>query len=160
MSVRLSLLLALRRRFLSLFPRPRRAAVDPSLPWHLETGRAGEQIAQDYLLASGYAIIATNVRVGSHLEIDCIAHDPVDQVLAFVEVKTRGHLHPSFLPERTAGQVKRGRMQRAARQWVDAHAYTGGYRFDLVVVSGVWVVEHFTDIAVGHEKNSHGSPTW
>jgi hypothetical protein len=43
---------------------------------------------------------------------------------------------------------------------VDAHAYTGGYRFDLVVVSGVWVVEHFTDIAVGHEKNSHGSPTW
>lgn len=49
-------------------------------------GEAGEQAAAEFLTASGYRIIARNVRFRSG-EIDLIAQD--GGVLVFVEVKTR-----------------------------------------------------------------------
>jgi putative endonuclease len=52
-------------------------------------GRYGETIAQQFLVKAGYAICVCNWRHGRHGEIDIIAYHPVQQVLAFIEVKTR-----------------------------------------------------------------------
>ncbi|MDE5649953.1 MAG: YraN family protein, partial [Duncaniella sp.] len=53
---------------------------------HNETGKWGEKVARDYLLAQGYAIMGENVRIGN-MEIDIIAMK--DSSICFVEVKTR-----------------------------------------------------------------------
>jgi len=53
---------------------------------HNELGKLGETIAQEFLLAKGYLIEATNYR-HRRLELDIVAKD--GETLIFVEVKTR-----------------------------------------------------------------------
>ena len=53
---------------------------------HLDIGKQGEQIAQDFLRSKGYSIITTNWH-GQYGELDIVAQD--GDWLAFVEVKTR-----------------------------------------------------------------------
>lgn len=50
-------------------------------------GRQGEQVAEEFLRAQGYTILARNYRV-SFGEIDLIVQDR--QILVFVEVRTHG----------------------------------------------------------------------
>jgi putative endonuclease len=54
-------------------------------------GKRGEDIAVDFLKAKGFEIIKRNYRYG-HGEIDIIATVPNQQILVFVEVKTRNSL--------------------------------------------------------------------
>lgn len=52
-----------------------------------ETGKKGEDLAQEYLKKQGYEILETNKRFSKLCEIDIIAKDK--DCLVFVEVKTR-----------------------------------------------------------------------
>jgi putative endonuclease len=90
-----------------------RLAVRPK-PLRARRGSAAERVVLAYLMGRGYAIVATNLRVGA-LELDIVARK--GPVIAVVEVRTRG---PSAW---TSGfgsidHTKRRRIRRAGeRLW-------------------------------------------
>jgi len=102
--------------------------VDPK-----DLGRAGEEVAAEFLRRKGWTIRGRNVRVG-RLEIDLIACR--DGVLAFVEVKSRrGHGFGG--PLEAISPRKMRDVARAAAGWI---RHRGGpplptIRFDAI---GVW----------------------
>lgn len=103
----------------------------------------GEALAVRYVLRAGMKVLGRNVRLGRD-EIDIVAFDPLDRCVAFVEVKMRTNAidyHPSLNMTRRKRRV----MLRAARRWVNAHGYDGGYRLDAAYVSG-GTVEYVTDL--------------
>ena len=126
--------------FLSRQPRPK-------TPQHLLTGRRGEQIAVLHLKSLGYRIVDQNVRIAKD-EIDIIAIDPFDKVLVFVEVKAQERDSPDFRPELHFTKKKKENILRAARRWVAAKRYSGGYRMDLICVTGGAVREHFVEVEI------------
>ena len=109
-------------------------------------GLEGEEIAQEYLLARGWRLLAHRFRMG-RLEIDLVARRGC--TVAFVEVKTRfGAAFGSPLEAVTAR--KRREITKVAHAWVDRHgqeAYT--YRMDVIGVvlsrSGPPRIEHVED---------------
>jgi putative endonuclease len=115
-------------------------------PPHLRVGRQGERIAEEYLRGQGYQIRDRNVRIGEKDEIDLLVYDPVDDVLVFVEVKTRKKHQDDFPAEINAGWKKRFTLRRAMRRWVGDRDFDGGYRMDLICVEGGAVREHFMEI--------------
>ena len=93
-------------------------------------GRHGEEMAARHLAAKGYQVIARNWRceVG---EIDLVARDGED--LAFVEVRTRrGRALGS--PEESITAAKQARLVDLAEAYVQAEAWPGGWRIDVVAV--------------------------
>ncbi|MBI1934319.1 YraN family protein [Candidatus Peregrinibacteria bacterium] len=119
---------------------------------HIVVGKAGEDHAAQFLQTNGYRILDRNVRSGKHDEIDVIAVDPKDNVLAFIEVKTRSHAGDDYVPSLNLTREKRMRMFRAARRWMTTHNYDGGYRFDLIGIAGETIVEHILDVRVRDER--------
>ena len=119
----------------------------PSKPPHLLLGMLGEDIAVEHLRSIGYEIRQRNVRQGKD-EIDVLAWDPEDQVLVFVEVKTRTEkTAPGFHPDKTATEDKRVKLRRAVRRWVADHNFDAGYRIDLICVQQGRVTNHFKELA-------------
>lgn len=115
-------------------------------PKHLALGALGEDLASAYLRSLGYAIRQRNARQGRD-EIDIIAWDPEDQVLVFVEVKTRTEkTREGFHPDKTATEDKRVKLRRAVRRWVAGHDYDGGYRIDLICVQEGKITNHFKEL--------------
>lgn len=100
-------------------------------PAHLAFGALGEELAANYLAASGYTILHRNVRVG-RCEIDIIARDGDE--LVFAEVRAR-RANPIAAPEETVGPVKLERLTRAAELWTQKANYMGFWRIDLVAVT-------------------------
>ena len=113
---------------------------------HIFLGRRGEAIAARELGRRGLKIFARNVRIGKD-EIDLLAFDPKDDVLVFVEVKTRRVHSDEYDPAMNAGFHKRRKLLRAARRWVAMHDYDGGYRLDIVCVEEGRVTEHLREVA-------------
>ena len=104
---------------------PRRVAAKDDL------GRRGEDLAAQFLAASGYTIIDRNWRCARG-EIDLVARDGDETV--FVEVKTRsstafGHPFEAITARKLA------RLRRLAIAWCDAHPYRRGViRIDAIAV--------------------------
>lgn len=119
---------------------------------HIVIGEKGESLAADFLRKLGYRIIASNVDVGAHDELDIIAVDPKDRVLVFVEVKSRAKRDDDYVPSLNLTREKRRNMFRAARRWMTMHNYDRGYRFDLIGIAGNAVIEHILDIRVRDER--------
>jgi len=111
----------------------------------LEIGKLGEDLAEAYLRTQHYTILGRNLRF-EHSEVDILAHDPVDDVLAFVEVKTRSRFTEDFLPEKNAGRKKWAALRRAMRQYVARHGYEGGYRMDLISVIDGCITDHVKEV--------------
>ncbi len=112
-------------------------------PAHLLLGRRGEDAAEEFLLARGFAILERNWRF-RQWEIDFICEQ--DGTLVFVEVKTRG---PGSLgtPEDGLTAGKRKRLVRAASEYLSRKkAWERPCRFDLVTVTerqgALWVEHH------------------
>jgi putative endonuclease len=109
-------------------------------------GDRGEEIAARHLEVQGWTILHRNFRVG-HREIDLVVRR--DEVVAFVEVKTRaglGYGHPLEAVTRR----KRREIQLVASTWLDRHGHPSDlYRFDAIAVllpaGGPPVVEHVED---------------
>ncbi len=80
-------------------------------------GRWGEQLAADYLVRKGFAIVERNLRTPFG-EIDLVAR--MAGLTIFVEVKTRTSL--SFgLPEEAITPKKKAHMQAAAEAYIQDH---------------------------------------
>ncbi|HVO30836.1 MAG TPA: YraN family protein, partial [bacterium] len=79
---------------------------------HLEVGAEGEAEAVDFLLARGWEIVARNVRYDDVGELDIVAAK--DDVLAFVEVKTRS-IADEFDPTIAMNHRKMRKFVNAAR---------------------------------------------
>ena len=96
-------------------------------------GRIGEDLAYRYLRARGCTVVARNYRTLSGSgEIDMVAWD--GRKLAFVEVKTRGS-EEFGPPESAVDAEKRGRLERAARDYSRrAEIPWRDTRFDIVSV--------------------------
>jgi putative endonuclease len=109
-------------------------------------GDRGEALAATFLAGRGWKILHRQYRIG-HREIDLVARS--GEVVAFVEVKTRGGLgygHPLY----SITRKKRREIQQVAQAWIERHGAPGDvYRFDaiaiLLPVGGEPVIEHVED---------------
>ena len=76
-----------------------------------DLGKRGEDAAVDFLINKNYTIIERNYNYGNMGEIDIIVKDIENEVLVFVEVKTRENLYfgePEYgITEGKIKQVKR-----------------------------------------------------
>ena len=112
---------------------------------HNDTGKRGETLARELLLAAGYWIEATNWRCGK-AEIDLIAR--LGELLVFVEVKTRSSTYwgqpGEFLRRR---QIRL--LSKAAHEYMRLTHHDWEVRFDLIAVvlhaDGRAEVEHHED---------------
>ncbi len=99
-------------------------------------GKAGEQIAVDFLAQRGYTVLERNYRF-SHQEIDFIAAD--DDFIVFVEVKARSYrpLSAGYYgrPARAVDLTKQKNLIAAAQGYLREHPEEVRQpRFDVVEV--------------------------
>ncbi|MDQ3389380.1 MAG: YraN family protein [Gemmatimonadota bacterium] len=109
-------------------------------------GDRGEALAAAFLERRGWTVLHRNFRM-RRKEIDLVARR--GEVVAFVEVKTRGGLGFGH-PLEAITWKKRREIQQVAAAWVDRFGQAGEvYRFDAVSVyvaaGGEPVVEHVED---------------
>ena len=97
----------------------------------LDTGRAGEQLAVEFLAGKGWQIIDRNWR-SSHWELDIVATQ--NGVLHFVEVKTK-HGRAYGNPEDQVGRSKFRYLARAAEQFLLRHPGWKRIQFDIVAIT-------------------------
>lgn len=108
-------------------------------------GAQGEQIAARYLQENGYDILQKNCKLG-HEEIDIVAHDTTENMIVFVEVKTRSRLSPLYPARTSITRRKRAAMRRAMYKWMEQQRHEASVRLDLIAVSRNQVVEHLKDL--------------
>jgi len=96
----------------------------------MDFGKAGEQLAVDYLIGQGLVILDRNWHF-SHKEIDVIAREGNDLVV--VEVKTR-NAPVRELPEQAINRQKRQFLIAAANAYVKYNRISLEVRFDVVNV--------------------------
>lgn len=110
-----------------------------------ETGKLGEQIAENYLISLNYKVLEHNWRY-SRSEIDLIAKD--GEVLVFIEVKTRSY---DFFgtPETFVSDKKELLMHEAASVYMDEINHDWEIRFDIIAIlinkDESYSLEHFKD---------------
>jgi putative endonuclease len=109
-------------------------------------GDRGEALAAGYLAERGWVVLHRNYRIG-HREIDLVAKR--GEVVAFVEVKTRGGLGYGH-PLEAITRKKRREIQQVAAAWIEAHGTPCDlYRFDAVAIllpaGGEPRIEHVED---------------
>ena len=103
----------------------------PRSPSPKGKGDWGEQVAADYLVTLGAAIVERQWH-GPGSEIDIIAR--MGRRMVFVEVKTRaaGGLDPVDAVDAT----KRTHMVRAADTYLKAQSVPFDYQFDIIAITG------------------------
>lgn len=112
---------------------------------HNDTGQWGEQMAADYLVSRGYAIVARNARIG-RVEVDIIAMG--EGSIVFAEVKTRSDVNSD--PANAVNFDKLKRLCKAADLYVREHDITFDPRIDMICVTGspengVSAIRHYPD---------------
>ena len=100
------------------------------MAFHNELGKAGEQIAADYLKKKGYRIITRNWRYRK-AEIDIIAE--ANGVLVVIEVKTRSSNHYGN-PQDFISKEKIRLLVLATDAYITKKEITLQVRFDIVSV--------------------------
>jgi putative endonuclease len=130
---------------------------------HNEIGHIGEQIASDYLVEHGLAIVERNFR-RAYGEIDIVARETTN-LIVFVEVKTvswetarrgdpAGVTHETHRPEDNVHPQKLKRLARTIESYMLYKRYTGNWRFDVLAVYVDQTirkahVRHLKDIVIG-----------
>ncbi|NWG00465.1 MAG: YraN family protein [Thermoanaerobaculaceae bacterium] len=94
------------------------------------TARWGERLAELWLRAKGYRIVARNWRCALG-ELDLVCAD--GQVLVFVEVKTRRSMEAGR-PEEAVTGAKQRRLVRLAQAYLGERKVLPPCRFDIVAV--------------------------
>jgi putative endonuclease len=101
---------------------------------HLLLGRKGEAAAERYLKKESFKILYRNFRARSGGEIDLVCRDRKEEVLVFVEVKTRRN-EMFGAPSEAVNWRKRNRIIRAAKEWLRLLDLPEiPFRFDIVEV--------------------------
>jgi len=121
---------------------------------NVETGKIGENSANEYLINNGYSILTRNHKERFD-EIDIIARHP-NGVLVFCEVKTLnkyGDFDSGFMPEDNFGGVKLKKMIRAANILLARRPGLikngRGWQIDLIAV----ILENGTVADLRHYEN-------
>ena len=124
-----------------------------------DIGDIGERAAARFLKKQGYKVLGRNLHL-SHNELDIVALNKKEKILAFVEVKARSvddELYSSFgSPASAVNKGKRERTVRAARAFLTANPKYGAYQPRLDVVE---VYLHKADLSVlkiNHIENAFG----
>lgn len=99
---------------------------------HNEFGKWGESKAAEYLEHKGYSIVERNWRY-RHKDIDIIAVK--DDILAFVEVKTRRN-NLFAEPESAVDWQKIKSLSLAANAFIKSHRIGAEVRFDIITITG------------------------
>jgi putative endonuclease len=101
---------------------------------HLRLGRKGEAAAERFLKKESFKILYRNFRARRGGEIDLVCRDRKEQVLVFVEVKTR-RSERFGPPSDAVTWRKRSRIIRAAKEWLRLLDLPEiPFRFDIVEV--------------------------
>ena len=115
---------------------------------HNELGRWGEDLAIDYLVQKGYAIVERDWKSGRR-DIDIIAKD--GNVIVFVEVKTRRN-QDFGAPEEAIDFRKLQNLQLAINHYVKARDIRQAIRFDVISITGTpettHDIRHIQDVAL------------
>ena len=112
----------------------RRFRLRAPLAPHLQLGRKGEAAAERFLKKQSFKILYRNFRARSGGEIDLVCRDRKEQVLVFVEVKTRTN-ELFGTPHEAVNWRKRARVIRAAKEWLRLLDLPDiPFRFDIVEV--------------------------
>ena len=94
-------------------------------------GRKGEDLAESYLQADGYVILARNART-PYGEIDIVARQGSE--IVFVEVKTR-RSNKFGWPEEAVQSKKQARMIASAESFLQANPdIDGDWRIDVIAI--------------------------
>lgn len=110
---------------------------------HNKTGKWGEDMACDILIADGWAIVERNWHEGHH-ELDIIAMK--DDQLVFGEVKCRTEMEED--PLEAVDSRKIANIVRAAQAYMVTRPMPHYVRFDLFAVNGTpdnYRIEHIPD---------------
>lgn len=110
---------------------------------HNELGKAGEQLAVDYLIAKGYIIRDTNWRSGK-MELDIVAEK--DNRIIIVEVKTRSS--DILFPYDSVNNKKIRNLVRAANAYINYFNLPHEVQFDIISIIGFtagYQIEHIPD---------------
>ncbi|MCW5911380.1 MAG: YraN family protein [Cyclobacteriaceae bacterium] len=110
----------------------------------IQKGKAGEELAANFLVGEGYEIVQRNYRY-KRLEIDLIVRK--DNWLVFVEVKMRSSDAFGF-PEEFVDQRKAKKVVACAVQYAYQNNYHGNVRYDVIAISmkdGEPQIRHFED---------------
>src|ERR1700741_84711 len=125
------------RRLISRLPKtrfPEWLGLRAPLPPHLQLGRQGEAAAERFLKKQSFKILYRNFRARSGGEIDLVCRDRKEQVLVFVEVKTRTN-ELFGTPHAAVNWRKRASLIRAAKEWLRLLDLPDvPFRFDIVEV--------------------------
>lgn len=111
---------------------------------HNELGKKGEQLAVDFLIKKGYAIIAQNYYYDK-AEIDILAKK--DNILAVVEVKTRS-TSDFGNPQDFVNKKKIQLLLKAVNAYIDENDLKEEVRFDIVAIikrGKAFEIEHLED---------------
>jgi putative endonuclease len=92
-------------------------------------GRQGEDIAAKYLKQQGYRMLSRNFRT-RYGEVDIICM--LNQVIIFVEVKTRAGINYGF-PEESITETKKQHIRKVALAYLDTYSQPfKEIRFDVI----------------------------
>ena len=112
----------------------RRFRLPAPLAPHLKLGRQGEAAAERFLKKQSFKILYRNFRARGGGEIDLVCRDRKEQVLVFVEVKTRTN-ERFGTPHEAVNWRKRATVIRAAKEWLRLLDLPDvPFRFDIVEV--------------------------
>ncbi len=116
-----------------------------------KTGDTGEDIAADYLVKHGYRIIARNFscKMG---EMDIVAVNEKEKVLAFVEVKSRDSLKFGF-PCEAVNRKKQRRIIHTAEYFMMSHREMRQYRLRMDIFEVLRIKD---SVYVRHLINAFG----
>ena len=124
---------------------------------NIDLGKQGEELAKNYLLANGYALVEENWRWHHH-EVDLIVCN--DIYMVFVEVKTRSHVIFGE-PEVFVTFEKQQKIIRAANAYMLKNRSPKDARFDIVSVvicNGENQVKHLPNAyGVGKPRGAKGN---
>lgn len=100
---------------------------------HIEIGKAGEKLAEAYLVENGYAILHRNWRF-SHYEIDLVATK--NNLLHFVEVKYRSSNFGGH-PEEAVTKKKIRDLLQAIQQFLFLHPQYDNFHLDILSITEI-----------------------
>ena len=98
---------------------------------HLDLGKLGEKLAEEYLIKNGYNILYRNWRY-SHYEIDIIATK--SNLIHFVEVKIRTSKKFGF-PEESVTKKKIKSLLNAVDEFLFRHPVYKNFHLDILSIS-------------------------
>lgn len=111
---------------------------------HNNIGAWGEDIARQYMITHGWAVMEQNKKLG-HNELDIIAIK--DDRIAFVEVKTRSSHITDPLDAIDARKIKR--LFRAADAFMKSYNIRHEPQIDVIVIVGTpetgYELDHYPD---------------